>query len=171
LAEESYRRWRPLEGSFFAAVCTGMASIRTSAVLVRKSLLDTVGGFDEQMVSGEDYDLWMRLALDNKVALLDMPVLRKRQHDDNFSKNWEAAYTSCYSSLRKIQRIAGPRWQWLLAAERSRTATRHARVLVNYRRYGDALQVLKRSCSYSWTRPAWWWSVVKLVGRIALLRS
>jgi len=38
--------------------------ISTSATFIEKSLIDTVGGFDEnpEIISTEDYDLWMRLA-------------------------------------------------------------------------------------------------------------
>ena len=39
-------------------------SLTTSGILVKKEKVDLVGGFDEnqQVVAGEDYDLWLRLA-------------------------------------------------------------------------------------------------------------
>lgn len=36
--------------------------LSTSAVVVRKSCLLDVGGFDPQLTSGQDYDLWLRMA-------------------------------------------------------------------------------------------------------------
>jgi glycosyltransferase involved in cell wall biosynthesis len=165
LAEESRRRWLPLDGQCFAAICTGSASIRPTAVLARKSLLDTVGGFDEQMMSGEDYDLWMRLALASGIALLNKPVVRIRLHGDNFSSDWETAYVCRYYSLRKIQQLAAPHWQPLLATELSRTAIRHAAALAEHARYGDAVRVYRHSFGHSWMRPTWWWSALQLLVR------
>lgn len=40
----------------------------SSAVVIRKDILDRVGFFDERMSIGEDLDLWFRIALDHKVA-------------------------------------------------------------------------------------------------------
>jgi glycosyltransferase involved in cell wall biosynthesis len=39
-------------------------SLTTSAIIVKKNLVDQVGGFDEdlRLVGGEDFDLWLRLA-------------------------------------------------------------------------------------------------------------
>ena len=36
--------------------------IRTSTVTVRKSLLDSIGLFNEELLCGEDWELWLRLA-------------------------------------------------------------------------------------------------------------
>ena len=75
LAEERTRRWHPHEGDIFEQLVLHTASLRTPSVIVDRQLLLEVGGFDENMRSGEDYDLWMRLALRSPVALLDEPLV------------------------------------------------------------------------------------------------
>src|SRR5882757_3402818 len=61
------------------------------------------GDFDETIRSGEDYDLWLRLALVSDVALLDEPLVQVRRHEANYSRNWEIAFTGRDHSLEKLQ--------------------------------------------------------------------
>jgi len=42
--------------------CLPLCIVSPSSVLLRKSVLDEVGGFDELMPVCEDYDLWLRIA-------------------------------------------------------------------------------------------------------------
>ena len=52
-------------------------SLSTSAVFVRREALGDVGGFDESesIISSEDYDLWIRLALNNRLFKFVEPAL------------------------------------------------------------------------------------------------
>ena len=52
--------------------------VATSTVLVRRSALDTVGGFDERFRGPEDYDLWLRLSGHVHGLLLNEPLARYR---------------------------------------------------------------------------------------------
>lgn len=53
----------------------------TSTVLVRRSVLEELGGYDET-VGLEDLDLYLRLALRHRIAFLDgAPLARYRYHD------------------------------------------------------------------------------------------
>ena len=78
-------RHRKRAGDFF------VESLRTclispSAVLMRKNLFDSIGGFDEDMTAAEDYDLWLRIQLDHEVGLLDEPLVTRRGgHPDQLS--------------------------------------------------------------------------------------
>lgn len=61
--------------------------VSPSAVMIRRSLFDTVGFFDERLPSCEDYDLWLRISCRYPVFLLDEPLIIKRGgHDDQLSK-------------------------------------------------------------------------------------
>jgi glycosyltransferase involved in cell wall biosynthesis len=61
--------------------------VSPSAVMIKKSLFDTVGVFDEQLPACEDYDLWLRISCRYPVYLIDTPLIIKRGgHDDQLSK-------------------------------------------------------------------------------------
>ncbi|MDD4869221.1 MAG: glycosyltransferase [Kiritimatiellae bacterium] len=52
--------------------------VATSTVLVRRDVVLSVGGFDEQFSGPEDYDLWMRIVAKYPVAKIDEPLSRYR---------------------------------------------------------------------------------------------
>jgi glycosyltransferase involved in cell wall biosynthesis len=78
-------RHRKRAGDFF------VESLRTclispSAVLIKKHLFDSIGGFDEDMRAAEDYDLWLRIQVDQEVGLLDEALVTRRGgHPDQLS--------------------------------------------------------------------------------------
>lgn len=61
--------------------------VSPSAVMIKKSLFDAVGVFDENLPACEDYDLWLRISCRYPVHLIDIPLIIKRGgHDDQLSK-------------------------------------------------------------------------------------
>ncbi|MDA8139771.1 MAG: glycosyltransferase [Desulfobacteraceae bacterium] len=61
--------------------------ISPSAVMLRRSLLDEVGLFDESLPACEDYDLWLRITWKYPVGLIDTPLIVKRGgHPDQLSR-------------------------------------------------------------------------------------
>ncbi len=56
-------------------------------VLVRKQLLDQVGGFDGTLITTQDYDLWLRLTKICKFEYINKPLARIRFHPNNKHKN------------------------------------------------------------------------------------
>ena len=61
--------------------------VSPSAVMIKKTLFDTVGVFDERLPACEDYDLWLRISSRYPVHLIDTPLIIKRGgHDDQLSK-------------------------------------------------------------------------------------
>lgn len=63
--------------------------IFTPMVLVRKSVLALVGFFDEELRISEDRDLWLRIARDHHVAILDRVLGGRRLHGSNTTGNRE----------------------------------------------------------------------------------
>ena len=60
--------------------------VSPSAVMLRRELFEKVGNFDEELLAAEDYDLWLRVAVDYRVALLPDPLVIKRGgHPDQLS--------------------------------------------------------------------------------------
>ncbi len=66
-------------GNIFSKMVMG-SLVHTSTVVLRRSRLDLVGGFNETLrYSGEDYDFHLRTAREGDVALLDLPAIRYQQ--------------------------------------------------------------------------------------------
>ncbi len=71
------RRHRKRSGDIFNdALRTCLVS--PSATILRRGLLDEVGGFDEDLAACEDYDLWLRILARHEVGLLDEPLAVRR---------------------------------------------------------------------------------------------
>lgn len=63
--------------------------VSPSAVMVRRSLLDETGLFDETLPACEDYDLWLRISSRHPVPLLDKPlVIKTGGHADQLSHRY-----------------------------------------------------------------------------------
>jgi GT2 family glycosyltransferase len=51
-------------------------------------LFERIGGFDESLPVCEDYDLWLRIALDHSVSLIDdAEVIKRGGHADQLSRS------------------------------------------------------------------------------------
>jgi GT2 family glycosyltransferase len=62
--------------------------ISPSAVMMKCSLFDEVGLFDEELPACEDYDLWLRVSCRYPVYLIDTPLIVKRGgHEDQLSRS------------------------------------------------------------------------------------
>jgi GT2 family glycosyltransferase len=60
--------------------------VSPSAVMIRRELFGRVGYFDETLPMAEDYDLWLRVAVEHPVYLLPEPLVIKRGgHPDQLS--------------------------------------------------------------------------------------
>ena len=61
--------------------------VSPSAVMIKKSVFDTVGLFDQRLPACEDYDLWLRISCRYPVFLEDSPLIIKRGgHADQLSR-------------------------------------------------------------------------------------
>lgn len=58
----------------------------TSTFTVRKSVLEQVGAFDEQLGISEDLDLWVRIGLKFEVGYIDEVLVSVRLHDDHLMR-------------------------------------------------------------------------------------
>lgn len=73
-------------------------AVWTSTVVVRRELLDQVGGFDQALRRGQDYDYWLRASRITSIHRLDASLALYRMgsgHAKKFpEKNWELAVIS-----------------------------------------------------------------------------
>jgi glycosyltransferase involved in cell wall biosynthesis len=81
--------------------------VSPSAVMLRRSLLDEVGLFDETLPACEDYDLWLRVSSRYPVHLIDAPlVVKEGGHPDQLSANVEGLDRYRIQSMVKLIRSA-----------------------------------------------------------------
>lgn len=69
--------------------CLDLCCVSPSSVLLKKSVLETAGMFDETLPACEDYDLWLRLFHDHPVTLVREPlVIKYGGHADQLSRKY-----------------------------------------------------------------------------------
>ena len=69
--------------------CLPLCIVSPSSIMLRKSILDEVGGFDELMPVCEDYDLWLRIAVRYPFKFLKEKLILKRGgHRDQLSRKY-----------------------------------------------------------------------------------
>ena len=123
--------------------------ISTSATVVRTALLIEVNGFDvaPELISTEDYDLWIRLAAkSDKFAFISEPLGEYHRHDNNVSANIEKHLTAELALLEK-HFSANTRFENMIARRRRKALAYYGagRSLHRTRKHFLALQKYSRS--------------------------
>jgi glycosyltransferase involved in cell wall biosynthesis len=90
-----------------------------SNICVRRSAFDAVGGFDQTLTHGEDWEFCFRVALQGEVALVPQPVVYYRQHSTSACSDFEPAKTSSFKALDKIYDLAPSEYKSLKAQVQS----------------------------------------------------
>lgn len=77
-------------GGFIYQRCLPLCVISPSSVVMRRDLLQEMGGFDETFEVCEDYDLWLRVTAREPVLFLEEQLLYKHGgHEDQLStRHW-----------------------------------------------------------------------------------
>ncbi|MBT5472302.1 MAG: glycosyltransferase [Nitrospina sp.] len=85
--------------------CLPLCIVSPSSVMLRKSVFDEVGLFDESMPVCEDYDLWLRIAVRYPFKFLDDKLIVKRGgHEDQLSRRyWGMDRWRVYSLEKLLQ--------------------------------------------------------------------
>lgn len=89
--------------------------ITPSTVLMRRDVLEQVGGFDERLRACEDWDLWVRLGPACKMVAVDQPVTWYRVSASSLSTNVDrmlgaVAHMLTTSLLKDLD--GWSRWAW-----------------------------------------------------------
>jgi glycosyltransferase involved in cell wall biosynthesis len=95
-----------------------------SCVMVRRSILELVGGFNEDLRGPEDHDLWIRLREVTKLDCVEKYLVGYRQHSQGLSK---AGRRGMWSAGFKVLENACRRYPYGLRTKRRRIA------VLNYR--------------------------------------
>ncbi len=95
-------RHRKYTGFIFEQ-CLPLCIISPSSVVIKRSIFDKVGLFDEILPVCEDYDMWLRITSRYPVLFIDKPLITKRGgHTDQLSRAYEAIDRFRIQSLVKI---------------------------------------------------------------------
>lgn len=83
--------------------CLPLCVISPSSVLLERSLVLELGGFDESLPACEDYDLWLRICAREAVLFVDEPlVIKHGGHDDQLSRTVPALDRYRIQALEKL---------------------------------------------------------------------
>ena len=98
-----------------------------SSAMVRRAVLDEVGGFDESLSTSADWDLWRRIACRHEIELVPEPLVLYRQHDRAMHRNVEVferdmlrAFESMFrdpaaASIHALRKRCYGNLHWMLA--------------------------------------------------------
>ena len=71
--------------------------------MIHRSLIEQLGGFDEDLPACEDYDLWLRMTARHPVLYIKAPQINKYGgHDDQLSRKFWGMDRFRIASLEKI---------------------------------------------------------------------
>ncbi len=132
--------------------------VHVPTVVMRRDLFESAGGFHPDLPVCEDYDLWLRLSLTQRFALIEEPLALRRLHGNRLSKQQ-------MSRNLRVKADVLQRFFELPAAretlDQTRARDRLARVLFVAARecahageFDDAQRLLRASRTYggSWLR-------------------
>jgi len=141
--------------------------VNASSVLVRRRLLEAVGGYDERFTSLENWDLWIRLSGRCAFGYLDVPLIQYRVHAGNLIKNLERLRQNYELLLQKHQDEAEPRPE--PAMRRMAYARFHqafADALVQQRRFDQAQVEFVKSLFYQPMQPGVGWRLFRVTSAL-----
>jgi glycosyltransferase involved in cell wall biosynthesis len=99
--------------------------VSPSAVMMTRRLFESAGGFDDAFWVCEDYDLWLRIAVDHEVPLITKPLVVKRGgHADQLSRSEWGMDRFRVVTLIKLLRsgLEGAKRHWVLDELRRKIA-------------------------------------------------
>lgn len=73
-------------GPELAAVLFRKNAIRLASSAVRRSVFESIGGFDTSLFGGEDWEFWVRMADGVRIAHLPVVLAQRRVHASNVSR-------------------------------------------------------------------------------------
>ncbi len=112
------KRHHKPSGDIFRA-SLDLCLVSPSAVMMTRELFMRLGGFDETFDVCEDYDLWLRIAVDTAIPLIPEPLVVKRGgHGDQLSRSTWGLDRFRILALEKLLRsgLQGEKRRWALEA-------------------------------------------------------
>jgi glycosyltransferase involved in cell wall biosynthesis len=169
------QRWMRHEGRALDAAVRLRLMAALPSVIAERSLVEEVGGFDEEQRFYEDYDLWFRMALRSNADVVSEVLLRIRKHDAHYSDTDRLRAAECKAAmLRRMSRmLEEPLLREIVRRQRALCAASLARISLGVPGgRSRAAQALVESTPYSWPYARWWGSALRtLAASLAVRRT
>lgn len=154
-------------GHIFEHLMKLQVGVAMPTVMVRRQLLEHVGGFDEQQGLHEDHQMWLRLSLMSKICRLTEPLTCIRRHNEHFSSGGIRSFQARRRALEMIHPLSmSPRDRSIFRTERARN---DALLALGFAAAGDGVamwRTLADSRRYSWRSAIWYGVSAKAVARL-----
>jgi len=108
------------------------------SIMMRRATFTSVGGYAEEAVNGEDYELWLRISSLASIACLNEPLLRYRRHDGQMSKVGFMDASARTTVRRARADLAGPGLYNRMRAEVAHIVWSFPQLLRGWRRKNPA---------------------------------
>jgi GT2 family glycosyltransferase len=145
-----------IEGPFLEPLLRGEPRIVQSSVVVRRELLQRVGGYDEERRVCEDYALWIELARHSEVGFIATPLVLIRRHEQHYFDE-VTALRELGRMFEKLRRSGcAPHLDAVLQERRARTAANLALAHAQRHERRAALGAVLAGAPYAWPHGAWW---------------
>ncbi len=82
-------RMESKKGSVVESLLWGNCVGGCSEPLIRASVFEHVGTFDESLPASQDYDLWMRIAKSYEIAFVHEPLVKRYYSEDSITGNFD----------------------------------------------------------------------------------
>lgn len=74
-----------------------------SSIMIKKTVFDTYGLFDEDLIVCEDFDMWLRITAHEEVGFIDTPfIIKYGGHTDQLSRKYPAMDKYRVRALKKL---------------------------------------------------------------------
>ena len=159
------RWWPAVEGAILERWIKLEISIAVPSVIVRRQLLEQLGGFDLKQRMCEDYDLFLRLAALSEIDGVPETLVHVRSHRERFHSA-SIVLEDRGRALEKFLAASTDRSLHSLARrERAKVAADLARSQAICGDRWAALGTLARSSQYAWGYAEWWLGGAKAAAR------
>jgi glycosyltransferase involved in cell wall biosynthesis len=105
-----------LEGNVFSILCSEHVAGNTSNPLIKRDVFEEVGLFDEELISGQDTDLWLRIAKRYHFTTVKEPLaIIHRDGTERITKSRRKQIFGMFTFLRKHWADLHPQRKYRLA--------------------------------------------------------
>lgn len=157
--------WPSPEGWIFEQLLQMQAIVAAPTVVASRSLVEHLGGFDQDLWACEDYDLWLRLAANSEVDVIRESLVYVRRHAEHYADDLMAL--GAWKSVLEKTRSAGldRRMDSILQRERAKVSSMLANRHAICGNRGGVWQALLQSWQYSWRHRLWWFGAIGAIAR------